>query len=144
MMKFNREEGLTLIELLITIAVIAIVAAIAVPVVSNVVANSNTNALAQTNSDVVDFVTKYNNSGVVDWDGTGVLKGYVDLNGNNIIDTNELVESLTIDTTKFEVDATTAPSAQSLEEGVDSYFTTTAGDKSITISSSSEWFDLKQ
>jgi prepilin-type N-terminal cleavage/methylation domain-containing protein len=45
MNKRSREtEGLTLIELLVTIAVIAIVAAISVPVISNVVGSARTNA----------------------------------------------------------------------------------------------------
>jgi prepilin-type N-terminal cleavage/methylation domain-containing protein len=101
MMKFNREEGLTLIELLITIAVIAIVAAISVPVITNVVGSANANALTQTNSDVADFVNKYNNTGMVAWDGTGELVGFVDLNGDNRADANEAIETLTVDTDKF-------------------------------------------
>ena len=105
MMKFNREEGLTLIELLITISVLAIVSAIALPVVNNVVSSSNSNALAQTNSDISDFTAKYNAAGAVqitvDTNGNTILSGYVDTDGDNAIDSNELIDTLTIDGTKF-------------------------------------------
>jgi prepilin-type N-terminal cleavage/methylation domain-containing protein len=43
---FRNEEGLTLVELLVTLAVIAIVFAIAIPTVSGVVAAANTAATA--------------------------------------------------------------------------------------------------
>ena len=103
MMKFNREEGLTLIELLITISVLAIVSAIALPVINNVVSSSNSNALAQTQSDVADFVAKYNAAGAVSYAGSGVFQGYVDTDGDNTVDSNELVDTLTIDQGKFSV-----------------------------------------
>lgn len=116
MMKFNREEGLTLIELLITIAVLAIVAAIAVPVVTNVVSSTNDRALAQTNSDVADFVSKYNNTGVVAFDSANqTFYGYVDLNGDNTIAgvdftagtyaSSELIEELSVDGGQFTTSA---------------------------------------
>ena len=105
MMKFNREEGLTLIELLITISVLAIVSAIALPVVNNVVSSSNSNALEQTRSDVTDFVAKYNAAGAVmisvDPTNNTVISGYVDTDGDNAIDSNELIDTLTIDGSKF-------------------------------------------
>ncbi len=103
MMKFNREEGLTLIELLITIAVIAIVAAISVPVVTNVIASSNQSALTQTNADVADFVNKYNNTGAWSYDATTqTFQGFVDLNGNGTVDAPaEQIEELVVDTVKF-------------------------------------------
>ena len=101
MMKFNREEGLTLIELLITISVLAIVSAIALPVINNVVSSSNSNALAQTQSDVADFVAKYNAAGAVAFDGMSTFTGYVDTDGDNQVDGNEVIDTLTIDTNKF-------------------------------------------
>jgi prepilin-type N-terminal cleavage/methylation domain-containing protein len=102
MMKFNREEGLTLIELLITISVLAIVSAIALPVINNVVSSSNSNALAQTQSDVADFVAKYNAAGAVGYDkGSQTFQGFVDTDGDNQVDSNELIDTLTIDTNKF-------------------------------------------
>jgi prepilin-type N-terminal cleavage/methylation domain-containing protein len=103
MMKFNREEGLTLIELLITISVLAIVSAIALPVINNVVSSSNSNALVQTQSDVNDFVAKYNAAGATGFDGISTFTGYVDTDGDNQIDSNEVVDTLTIDTSKFSV-----------------------------------------
>jgi prepilin-type N-terminal cleavage/methylation domain-containing protein len=107
MMKFNREEGLTLIELLITIAVIAIVAAISVPVITNVVNSSNLSALEQTNNDVAKFVEKYNNSGVWEYDAaTQTFTGFIDLDGNNVLDTDaEKIEELKIDVKKFKTTA---------------------------------------
>jgi prepilin-type N-terminal cleavage/methylation domain-containing protein len=44
---FNREEGLTLIELIITIALVAVVASIALPVFHDLVAAEQTKADAQ-------------------------------------------------------------------------------------------------
>jgi prepilin-type N-terminal cleavage/methylation domain-containing protein len=98
MAKFKNEKGLTLIELLITIAVLAVVSAIALPVINNVVSSSNSNAAAQTQSDVNDFITKYNAAGevLVSADGR-TLQGYVDTDGDNTIDANELIDTLTID-----------------------------------------------
>ena len=108
MMKFNREEGLTLIELLITISVLAIVSAIALPVINNVVSSSNSNALVQTQSDVADFVAKYNAAGAAAFVGNGVFQGYVDTDGDNQVDNNELIDTLTIDTNKFSVSPITS------------------------------------
>lgn len=108
MMKFNREEGLTLIELLITIAVIAIVAAISVPVITNVVGSANANAAAQTASDINDFIVDGGKSGQVHFDGTSTFELYVDLNGDNLVTANEQISDLVIDTTKFTIGGLTA------------------------------------
>ena len=83
MMKFNREEGLTLIELLITIAVIAIVAAISVPVVSNVIEASNDNALAAMNEQVDQFYAEGEESGSVTLNNN-VLEARIDQNGDGV------------------------------------------------------------
>jgi prepilin-type N-terminal cleavage/methylation domain-containing protein len=102
MMKFKREEGLTLIELLITIAVIAIVAAISVPVISNVVASSTANSVEAMQSQVDAFVDKYTDAGLLGVAGN-TLSGSIDLNGNGVYtDANELIETLVLDA-KFAV-----------------------------------------
>lgn len=106
MMKFNREEGLTLIELLITIAVLAIVAAIAVPVITNVVNSTEDRAVAQTQSDIRDFADKYENTGafaVSGSDTTTLFEGYVDLNGDGNTSADEKIEELAVDNSKFAV-----------------------------------------
>lgn len=105
MMKFNREEGLTLIELLITISVLAIVSAIALPVINNVVTSSNSNALTQSQTDATNFLEKHNAAGETIVSGN-VLSGYVDTNGDNTIQAGEKVDSLSIDTNKFAVTPT--------------------------------------
>lgn len=99
MAKFKNNQGLTLIELLITISVLAIVSAIALPVINNVVASSNSNAAAQSQGDVNDFITKYNAAGeVLLAPGGRTLQGYIDTDGDNSIDSNELIDALTLET----------------------------------------------
>lgn len=101
---FKNDKGLTLIELLITISVLAIVSAIALPVINNVVSSSNSNAAAQTQGDVDDFITKYNAAGETLFAGSE-LSGYVDTNGDNIIQAGEKIDTLTIDS-KFSISVT--------------------------------------
>lgn len=103
MMKFNREEGLTLIELLITIAVLAIVAAISVPVITNVISSAETNSAASMDTSVAAFVAKYTEAGQVTFDGTNVFTGSVDLDGDGSYTADEVIETLTVDTTQFNV-----------------------------------------
>jgi prepilin-type N-terminal cleavage/methylation domain-containing protein len=117
MIKFNREEGLTLIELLITIAVIAIVAAISVPVISNVVGSSNDNSKEAMQSQVDAFEKKYKESGAIAVSADGLtVTGYVDLNGDGdyVAADDELIETLVLDA-KFGPSGTqvldTAPTA---------------------------------
>lgn len=57
------KEGLTLIELLITIAVIAIVAAISIPVIANVLESSRDNAAAAMETEINNFTEKYSEAG---------------------------------------------------------------------------------
>jgi prepilin-type N-terminal cleavage/methylation domain-containing protein len=94
--------GLTLIELLVTIAVLAIVAAIAVPVVTNVVESANERAIAQTESDIINFVEKYKESGAYTY-SDGIFPGYVDLNGDGTASDNEKIEELVVDIETFAV-----------------------------------------
>lgn len=111
MLKFKSEKGLTLIELLITISVLAVVSAIALPVINNVVTSSNSNALVQTQTEVNNFIAKYSKSGVVALQGQKLL-GYVDTDGDNQIDDPaELVDTFTLDG-KYSISATgTNPTA---------------------------------
>ena len=55
----NKDQGLTLIELLITVAVIAIVFAIAVPVVLNITAGVSSDASSVSAQAKSDFSTQY-------------------------------------------------------------------------------------
>jgi prepilin-type N-terminal cleavage/methylation domain-containing protein len=106
MIKFNREEGLTLIELLITIAVIAIVAAISVPVISNVVGSSRDSAADAMTVNAQTFSEKYHESGTLSYveaDDVGTLTGYVDLDGDGVVDADEAMETLAIDLSTFSV-----------------------------------------
>jgi prepilin-type N-terminal cleavage/methylation domain-containing protein len=55
----RKDEGLTLIELLITVAVIAIVFAIAVPVVLNITAGVSSDASSVSSAAKADFSNQY-------------------------------------------------------------------------------------
>lgn len=100
MMKFNREEGLTLIELLITIAVIAIVAAISVPVITNVIGQSEDNAAAAMEAQVNQFITEGAQAGTVSY-ASGVFTLDIDSDGDGV-DEYEL-KTLEVDLTRFAV-----------------------------------------
>lgn len=59
MSKKNTEKGLTLIELLITVAILAIVSAVAMPMLSNVTSATSVSAAASTVKNVDDFIANY-------------------------------------------------------------------------------------
>lgn len=104
----GREEdrGLTLIELLITIAVIAIVAAISIPVITNVIGSTSERVTEQTQLDIAGFIEKYTESGAYTYNPTsGTFTGYIDLNGDGEATGDEAVETLTIDLDRFKVTA---------------------------------------
>lgn len=103
-MKFNREEGLTLIELLITIAVIAIVAAISVPVITNVINDSNTNATAAMQTQVDAFVAEGAATGTVSLNGS-TLELRIDQDGNTANGDEYLVKTFPVDA-KFSITGT--------------------------------------
>jgi prepilin-type N-terminal cleavage/methylation domain-containing protein len=97
--KRNRgKEGLTLIELLVTIAVIAIVAAISVPVISNVVGSARTNAVSSMQEQANTFIDKYLDSGQVTYNSTDqTFAGFVDLDGNgDYAGANERIAELVV------------------------------------------------
>jgi prepilin-type N-terminal cleavage/methylation domain-containing protein len=77
MNKFRNNEGLTLIELLITLAVIAIVFAVAVPVFSNVLAGAQTSADSAQASALSAFHDEYASTDLVFANGvtTATLNG---------------------------------------------------------------------
>lgn len=59
----NRSEGLTLIELIVTIAVLAIVTAIAVPVINNVISSAEEASKITETKVAIDFVNRWDNAG---------------------------------------------------------------------------------
>jgi prepilin-type N-terminal cleavage/methylation domain-containing protein len=115
-----KDSGLTLIELLVTIAVIAVVAAISVPVVNNVIQRSNEAAAEQMNTEVDSFTQKYALAGAilfysVDTEALGrtmeanTIYGFLDANGDGVMSADEIIEGLTIDTKFILVDENSSP-----------------------------------
>lgn len=116
----KNSKGLTLIELLITIAVIAIVAAISVPVITNVVQSSNDSAREQMNTEVDLFVTQFVRGGAIlfyaeDTTALGqtmeanTLYGFLDLDGNATMTSDEIIASLTLNEKFVLVDSNNDP-----------------------------------
>ena len=109
MMKFNREEGLTLIELLITIAVIAIVAAISVPVISNVIGSSEDNAAASMSAQVAQFIAEGEQSGLVEYtDASQTFTVKLDTDGDGSFADETALKTLVVDTARFVVNLDTS------------------------------------
>jgi prepilin-type N-terminal cleavage/methylation domain-containing protein len=103
----KNDKGLTLIELLITIAVIAIVEAISVPVITNVIGDSRTNSASAMQEQVNSFIEKYTESGEVSYNGTDEFTAWVDLDGDGVFSSpSEVIETFTVDTTQFAVTIT--------------------------------------
>jgi prepilin-type N-terminal cleavage/methylation domain-containing protein len=100
-MTFKNEKGLTLIELLITIAVIAIVAAISIPVITNVIDSARTSSAGSMEAQVNAFIEQYAASGKVTFNGTDTFTGWVDLDADGVADANEAIETFTVDITQF-------------------------------------------
>jgi type IV pilus assembly protein PilA len=123
-MAFKNEKGLTLIELLITIAVIAIVAAISIPVITNVIESSRTSSAGSMEAQVNAFIQKYSQSGEVTYDAaTQTFTGFVDLDGNGVISNPaEIIETFTVDAGQFSVtvDSATNPTSATVMVGGES------------------------
>jgi prepilin-type N-terminal cleavage/methylation domain-containing protein len=108
-MKFLQEnKGLTLIELLITIAVLAIVAAIAIPTVNNVINSADDRTLVQVNETVDQFLDRFSEGGTFLYSDTGesfngidmpekTFLGLIDLNGDGQLSSDEVIAELTLD-----------------------------------------------
>jgi prepilin-type N-terminal cleavage/methylation domain-containing protein len=129
-MTFKNEKGLTLIELLITIAVIAIVAAISIPVITNVIESSRTSSAGSMEAQVNAFIEKYAASGAVTFNGTDTFTGWVDLDADGVVDANEAIETFTVDTAQFGLSGT--PNASTPQTG-DSYATFSTVEATVTV-----------
>jgi prepilin-type N-terminal cleavage/methylation domain-containing protein len=112
-MAFKNEKGLTLIELLITIAVIAIVAAISIPVITNVIESSRVSSAGSMEAQVNAFIDRYNDSGAVIFDGTDTFTGYVDLNADGVVDSDEAIETFEVNSDQFVLSGVSAETVTS-------------------------------
>ena len=105
----KNDKGLTLIELLITIAVIAIVAAISVPVITNVIADSRTNSASAMQEQAQAFIDKYESSGDWSFDSASqTFLGGIDEDGNGTVALGsvaspgaEVIDTLAVDAGQF-------------------------------------------
>lgn len=117
----DSRSGLTLIELLVTIGVLAIVAGISIPLFTNVVETSNERASLQTQTDITDFVSKYSKTGSSGYTydaSTGTFSGYLDLDNDGSASDDEKIEELRINTDRFTV-ASSAAEAPSVPSEID-------------------------
>jgi prepilin-type N-terminal cleavage/methylation domain-containing protein len=117
----DSRSGLTLIELLVTIGVLAIVAGISIPLITNVVETSNERASLQTQTDITDFVSKYSKTGSSGYTydaSTGTFSGYLDLDNDGTASDDEKIEELRINTDRFTV-ASSAGDAPSIPSEID-------------------------
>lgn len=63
MLKFKKEDGLTLVELLVVIALVGVVAAIALPIVSNVLGGAQSDANSASATNKTQFSTDWTAAG---------------------------------------------------------------------------------
>jgi uncharacterized repeat protein (TIGR02543 family)/prepilin-type N-terminal cleavage/methylation domain-containing protein len=123
-------RGLTLVEMLITIAVIAVVAAISIPTISNVIGSSRSSAADTMQAEVNSFIEKYSASGKIEWDeNTRTFTAWVDKNGDGIFtdtDPREIIETLTVGT-EFSVEVDNPSSPTSIQ------VTESGGSRSVTF-----------
>lgn len=63
MLKFNKEDGLTLVELLVVIALVGVVAAIALPIVSNVLSGAQSSATSASATNKANFTRDWSAAG---------------------------------------------------------------------------------
>ena len=84
MQKFRSEEGLTLVELLVVIALVAIVAAIALPILTNVLTSASVKADAASAVDRAQFSADWAAAG---YTVTSVGAGYEASDADGVVAT---------------------------------------------------------
>jgi prepilin-type N-terminal cleavage/methylation domain-containing protein len=89
----RREDGMTLMEVLVTLLLIGLLASISVPVMANITGATRTQVTATNAQERSKFVTQWTNEGYAVAQGTGNNNGYLiafdDRNGNQILDGTE-------------------------------------------------------
>lgn len=89
----RKNEGLTLVEVLVTIALIAIVAAISVPVFTNITSQAEQDASVVDTDSKQRFYDQWDRAGYFVVDGTGENAGYTvaiwDKNNDGVQQENE-------------------------------------------------------
>jgi len=79
----KQQKGMTLLELLVTLGVIAIVSVLAFPIVGNIIPTAQERAVVAAQESVNDFVSKWNDSGAYTFNpDTATWTGYVDRKGS--------------------------------------------------------------
>lgn len=73
----SNERGLTLIELLVTVALVAVVASIAIPVLLNTVSTAQTKADAASAANTAAFTAQWSSAGYTVSEGTGANAGFL-------------------------------------------------------------------
>lgn len=89
----SSSDGLTLTELLVSLAVLAIIAALAFPILNDITISSRNSALDRQREVVADFIDQYGSGSFANADGTGPDAGYrvgfPDYDGDRVQDANE-------------------------------------------------------
>lgn len=89
MLKFKKEDGLTLVELLVVIALVGVVAAIALPILTNVLSGAQTDADANSGTNVAQFESDWTAAGYTLKTDSGVIYATDGANGPTIAQIKE-------------------------------------------------------